>query len=125
MGRQVGQFGLEVRIVLDLVPVPLEVEDQRHQRLGDKAAAENAEHGLLVGSGAEGIGCGRLVHRRSLLDLVSMSLSESRIPLLRDMLWFEKTVQAARSSRAALTARKNCSISAGSLTPGALSTPDE
>ena len=65
VGRQILQLGLEVRIVLGLVPVPFEVEDQRHQRFGDETAAENAEHALLVGSGAEGIGFGRLVHRRS------------------------------------------------------------
>src|SRR5690606_9971675 len=36
----------------------LEVEDQRHQRLGDVAAAELAEMPALVGLVAEGVGLG-------------------------------------------------------------------
>jgi hypothetical protein len=33
----------------------LQLEDQRHQRLGDEAAAEIAEAAALVGAGAVGI----------------------------------------------------------------------
>ena len=56
------ELGLERWIALGLAPVALEVEDQRHQRLGDEAAAEHAEHALLVRSGPEGIRFDRLVH---------------------------------------------------------------
>ena len=56
------ELGLERRIALGLVPAALEVEDQRHQRLGHEAAAEHAEHALLVRSGPEGIRFDRLVH---------------------------------------------------------------
>src|SRR5690606_28595426 len=63
VGRKILQFGAEFRIVLGLVPVALQVKDQRHQRFGDETPAEYPEHALLVGSGAEGIRQYRLVHR--------------------------------------------------------------
>ena len=40
---------------LGLVVGALQVEDQRHQRLGDEAAAEQAEEALLVGPAAIGV----------------------------------------------------------------------
>ena len=49
-------IGLGVRIGL------LQLEDQRHQRLGDEAAAIDAEMAALVGPGAERIGLLRDVH---------------------------------------------------------------
>ena len=64
-GRQRRELRLERRIVLGVVPVLLEVEDQRHQRLGNETAAENAEHALLIRAGTEGIWHRRLVHCRS------------------------------------------------------------
>ena len=49
-------FGLERRVGLGLGVGLLQIEDQRHQRFGDKASAENAEMPALVGTAAEGIG---------------------------------------------------------------------
>ena len=48
-------LGLEVRIGLGLVVGLLEIEDQRHQRLGDEAAAIEAEMAALVRPAAIGI----------------------------------------------------------------------
>ncbi|MEY9194927.1 hypothetical protein ABIA16_000043 [Sinorhizobium fredii] len=49
------ELGLEGRVVLGLVPLVLEVEDQRHQSLGDETAAENTEPAVLVRSSPEGV----------------------------------------------------------------------
>ena len=46
-------FLLEFRIGLGLRVGFLQIEDQRHQRLGDEAAAIDAEMSALVGAGAE------------------------------------------------------------------------
>ena len=53
---EVVELGLEGRIGLGRLVGRLQLEDQRHQRFGNEAAAENAEEAALVGSGAEGIG---------------------------------------------------------------------
>ena len=57
---EVVHLGPEGRVGLGLLVLGLEVEDERHQRLGDEAAAEVAETAALVGAGAEGVGL--LVH---------------------------------------------------------------
>ena len=57
---EIGELGVECRIGLGVVVGPLQVEDQRHQRLGDEAAAENAEVPALVGAAAEGVELGVL-----------------------------------------------------------------
>ena len=62
VGGEILHLGLEGRIGLGLVVGLLQLEDQRHQRLGDEAAAEDAEMAALVGSGAEGIGLGLSCH---------------------------------------------------------------
>ena len=49
-------FRLERRIGLGVGVGLLQIEDQRHQRFRDEAAAENAEMPALVGTAAEGIG---------------------------------------------------------------------
>ena len=49
-------FRLECRIGLGVGVSLLQIEDQRHQRFRDEAAAENAEMPALVGAAAEGIG---------------------------------------------------------------------
>ena len=46
-------LGLERRIGLGVGIGLFQIEDQRHQRLGDEASAENAEMPALVGAGAE------------------------------------------------------------------------
>ena len=46
-------LGLERRIGLGVGIGFFEIEDQRHQRFGDEASAENAEMPALVGAGAE------------------------------------------------------------------------
>lgn len=51
---EVGQFLLERRVVLGLLVLAGEVEDQRHQGLGDVLAAEAAEQALGVGAVAIG-----------------------------------------------------------------------
>jgi hypothetical protein len=48
-------LGLEGGILLRRVVRLLQVEDQRHQGLGDEAPAIEAEAPALVGAGAEGI----------------------------------------------------------------------
>src|SRR6185369_10954429 len=48
-------LGLEFCIGLGLGIGPLQIEDQRHQRLGDKAAAVNAEMAALIGTAAIGV----------------------------------------------------------------------
>ena len=53
MGAEMLQFRLEFRIGLGLVPLVLQVEDQRHQGFGNETAAENAEATVLVGAGLE------------------------------------------------------------------------
>ncbi len=63
----------------------LQFEDQRHQGLGDEAAAEDAEVAALVGPGAERVG---LLdgHARWATSIMSMILSENRVPLFGIML---------------------------------------
>ena len=46
-------LGLERRIGLGVGIGLFQIEDQRHQRFGDEASAENAEMPALVGAGAE------------------------------------------------------------------------
>ena len=48
-------FLLEGGIVLRHRIGPLQLEDERHQRLGDEAAAIDAEMAVVVGAGAEGV----------------------------------------------------------------------
>src|SRR5579885_704724 len=78
----------------------LEVEDQRHQSLGDEAAAVDAEMPALVGAGAEGIGL--LLHTHTM-----------------------DSFDRSRGASASRAARMKARILPGSLTPGALSTPEE
>ena len=56
IGREMAvHLGLEVGIGLGIGVGPLEIEDQRHQRLGDEAAAIEAEMAALVGAAAIGV----------------------------------------------------------------------
>ena len=55
-------LALERRIGLGRGVGLLQLEDQRHQRLGDEAAAIDAEMAALVGPGAERIGLLRRAH---------------------------------------------------------------
>ena len=52
MDHQVRELGLERGVVLGVGVGRLEIENERHQRLGDEAAAEDAEMPALVGAGA-------------------------------------------------------------------------
>ena len=52
VGEQIVELGLEGRIGLGVGIGLLQVEDQRHQRLGDEAPAIEAEMAALVGAGA-------------------------------------------------------------------------
>src|SRR5690606_27479789 len=83
MHAEMGQFLLEFRIRLRLVPLPLQVENEGHQRFRNKAATENAETAILVGSGAVGIRY-RLVH--------SLLLRPEQVRLLHRLpQWHQKT----------------------------------
>ena len=52
VGVEVVDLRLERRVAPGLVVGPLQVQDQRHQRLGDEAPAEQPEEALLVGAAA-------------------------------------------------------------------------
>ena len=58
MLEQPVEFGMEALVHLRGAIFALEVEDQRHQRLGDVAAAELPEMSVSIGLGAERIGKG-------------------------------------------------------------------
>ena len=62
MVKVVAELGVEVRIVLRRVVSRLDLQDQRHQRLGDKAPAVKAEMALRVRPTAIGVRC---LHHRS------------------------------------------------------------
>src|SRR6185437_6457329 len=62
MLEQGVELGLELGIGLRLLVSLLELEDQRHQRLGDEAPPVNAEAAALVGARAIGIGLLELAH---------------------------------------------------------------
>ena len=65
MGEKIGEFRMEGRIGLGFGVGAFEIEDQRHQRLGDVASAIEAEMAALVGAGAIGverIGLGARAH---------------------------------------------------------------
>jgi hypothetical protein len=62
--EQVVEFGGNAGSALAFAVFLLEIEDQRHQRFGDIAAAELAEMAALVGLVAEAVG-GRHGHGRS------------------------------------------------------------
>ncbi len=94
-------LALERRIGLGLGIGLLQFEDQRHQRLGDEAAAVDAEMPALVGAGAERIG---------LLQRASCACSQVLRP------------SALSATRAA---RMKARILSGSFSPGARSTPDD
>ncbi len=78
MGAEIGQFFLKGRIVLRLVPLFLQIEDQRHQRFGNEASAENAETSVLIRAGAEGIGFGCIVHALAPLALFAFAAATHR-----------------------------------------------
>ena len=63
---EVVHLGPEAGVGLRLLVLRLEVEDQRHQRLGDETPAEVAEAAALVGAGAEGVGLLQVHRFRSL-----------------------------------------------------------
>ena len=56
MFEQIIELRLESRVGLGRAIGGVEFQHERHQRLGDVAAAEFAEMPALVGLGAEGVG---------------------------------------------------------------------
>src|SRR5690606_28559682 len=58
MGVELAELGMEGRVGLGLAIGLFQIENQRHQRLGDEASAIDAEMTALVGAGAIGIGSG-------------------------------------------------------------------
>ena len=99
VGQQPVELAVEFGVGLGLAVGLLQRQHQRHQRLGDEAAAENAEMAALVGAVAERIG---------LVDFGHAGLLAS--------------CSRAKAARAAAT---KAAIFFSSLTPGARSTPDE
>src|SRR5581483_4318793 len=93
------QFFLKGRVFARLGIGLFQIKDQRHQRLGDEAAAINAEMPGFVGTGFEGV---RLLHGHALLTS-----------------GFAFTRSASRA------ARTKARILSGSFSPGARSTPDD
>ena len=55
MRQMAVHLGLEGRVGLGALVFRLELQDVRHQGLGDEAAAEDAEHAALVRAGPEGV----------------------------------------------------------------------
>src|SRR5690606_25393210 len=92
-------LGLERRVCFGRIVCALQLEDERHQRLGDEAAAKDAEMPALVGSGTERIGLRR----------AHAVLAKPRPP-------------ASVASRAA---RMKARMRSGSFSPGVRSTPEE
>jgi len=66
VSAEIRQLLLKDRIGLRLLPFALQIQDQRHQRFGDEASAENAETAVLVRAGTKRIGLWRLVHSQLL-----------------------------------------------------------
>src|SRR5262249_51170096 len=93
-------LGLERRIVLRGRVGFLQFQDQRHQCLGDEAAAVDTEVAALVGAGAERVGL--LLNGHALLMILPAS-----------------------SAPAARAARTKARILSGSFSPGARSTPED
>src|SRR5262249_38167497 len=91
---------LECRVLLRRRIRPFKLEDDRHQCLGDEAAAIIAEMSAVVGTGAERIGLALDSHE-PLATLRSLALAALR------------------------AARTKARILSGSFSPGARSTPEE
>ena len=92
MGQQIVEFGMEGRVFFRRLVMALQIEDQRHQRFGDEAAAENAEMPALVRAGAEGIGIFQFQYRLAprsgpcFKSFVASDLSGNRFALSGPML---------------------------------------
>ena len=71
---------MEGRIGLGLLVGLFQLEDVRHQGLGDEAAAEDAEMPALVGTGAEGIGLSLSCHGLSCLTILRHVLEAGCAP---------------------------------------------
>ena len=102
-----GGVGLGLRIGL------LKFENKRHQGLGDKAAAIDAEMPALVGTGPEGIWS--LHGHARVRYLTERTIDDSPN-------WRGGEDSSASAARAA---RMNARILSGSFSPGARSTPDD
>src|SRR3546814_15760421 len=114
--------GLEARILAGGVVGPLDVEEQRHQRLGHEAAAEDAEVPGLVGAAAVGVQRlhgGRLVLVR-VLRIVKAGLCPLRPAAAMPAGPHPGTSQAAWKVRAAA---RQALIFWADFSPGASSTP--
>src|SRR5579872_5167858 len=108
MLEQMIELGLEGRIRLGAVISLFEREYERHQRLGDETAAENAEMAALVRAVAE---------RVLLVDLGHATLPARMSPTAASSRRAVAKAARARATKAAILAL--------SFTPGALSTPEE
>src|ERR1043166_2527335 len=100
MGEIPAHLGLERGVDLGGRVGLLQLQDQRHQGLGNEASAVNAEVAALVGAGAERVGL--LLNGHALLMMLPTS-----------------------SASAARAARTKARILSGSFSPGARSTPED
>src|SRR5579863_3827682 len=100
MGQITAHLPLKLRIGLGLRVGFLQLENERHQRLGDEAAAVDAEMPALVGPGAERVW---LLHGHA-------------CPTIGGVEWRAAAARAARTKTR---------IKSTSFSPGACSTPEE
>ena len=117
---------LERGIGLCRVVGPLQLEDQRHQRFGDEAPAEEAEMAGLVGAGADrswGSGSSRSSSSRA-GERPIIPVQSNQAQRAADRVALRQRARLTPRSRRRAASTK-AAILAGSFTPGALSTPEE
>src|SRR6187551_2292048 len=96
IGREMGvHLRVELRIGLGFVVGALQIEDQRHQRLGDKAAAIDTEMPALVGAGAEGV---RLRRVHALTFAIAVAASAARAARMKARIFSRSFSPGARST---------------------------
>ncbi len=124
--HEVGQLGLERRIVPGVVVGFLQIEDQRHQRLGDETAAEHAEEAAIIRPRTQRVG---LRFRRLLVfgghRPCVLSIARAVFKSLARMGPSKEARAYFHASLAAFAARRKRRINSGSFSPGRLSTPEE
>ena len=83
MRRQMRQLGVKGRVGLGLVIGLLKLEDQRHQRFRDEAAAKHAEMTRGIRAGPEGVGRNRFQRARSNAGALLGRVDRGSKPLTR------------------------------------------
>src|SRR5262245_61387943 len=128
VGEVAVHFLAERRIGLGVGIRLLQVEDEGHQGLGNKAAAVNAEMAAFVGPDAERV---RFLLDRHGFTRRSITPAAGRDPILvshtNGGIWPGKSPQVLGTGCAAAVraARIKARIRSGSFSPGARSTPED